>query len=167
MTGRGYESSGRSVSDLAPPPSGPAPGAKPVGSDASEADVRAWLRHEMQALLYTELGTPLDAFDGRPWVRTHEEEHPTFLWGTGYPEGCGHPLCGNRPQNLTGILNHPGVTMQRYAEEVTPRRPLADRLLDRLADVIFCTSCLRLRFGVGHLLVCPDRRRKVMKRHGR
>lgn len=54
-------------------------------------EVIAWLRAEMAALMATSLDVPLDLHDGRPWVRTHEEEHPASLWSNGH--GCGHFTC--------------------------------------------------------------------------
>ena len=63
--------------------------------------VEAWLRKELTLGLATAMGTPLSAVDGRPWVPTHEEEHPAFLWGNGTgadgTAGCGHADCEDGP----------------------------------------------------------------------
>lgn len=61
------------------------------------APVEEWLRAELRLGLNLAMGTPLSAVDGRPWVPTHDEAHPPFLWGNGTgmdgAAGCGHDDC--------------------------------------------------------------------------
>lgn len=88
--------------------------AKPVSSEGSEPedveDAVALIREEVLLSLCRATGVPLDYVDGRPWVCTHFEAHPSIVWGDGRGD-CGHALCEDTAgENLTGIMNHSGVT---------------------------------------------------------
>lgn len=86
--------------------------AKPGYPEPWASDVVAYIREELALGYAKALGIPMSLIDGRPWVPTHEEAHPSAFWGAGLDgpvPRCAHDDCEGDAagwgRNLTGVLN--------------------------------------------------------------
>lgn len=70
---------------------------------------------------------------------------------SGQRDQCSPP----RPGDTVYIGDRPHVVLQDMS--LAPLQVATTRARSHWINLVFCTSCLRLRVSPGHLLVCPDR----------